>query len=92
MKKRFTQWLSLARAVVITLVFAACGNGEEIVYMGVSEYIMTFRINHAKELLLNSSLKVNEISTLCGFNDYNYFTKVFKNKTSYSPRAYRKKN
>lgn len=60
--------------------------------MGVSEYIMTFRINHAKELLLNSSLKVNEISTLCGFNDYNYFTKVFKNKTSYSPRAYRKKN
>ena len=60
--------------------------------MGVSEYIMKFKIERAKELLSTTNLKVNEISILCGFNDYNYFSKVFKNKTKYSPLIFRNKN
>lgn len=60
--------------------------------MGVGEYILFMKINHAKYLLDTTFLKVNEIATKCGFNDYNYFTKVFKLKTSISPTKYRKKN
>ena len=68
MKKRFTQWLSLALAVVITLVFAACGNGEEIVYMGVREYIINsddvLRLNAETSQESLDALKVGDTVTL----------------------------
>lgn len=65
---------------------------KEVYKSGVSEYILSIKIKHAKNLIIQNKLKIHEIATLCGFNDYNYFTKVFKNKTGLSPREFKKQS
>lgn len=65
---------------------------KETYKLGVSEYILSLKITNAKNLIIQNKLKIHEIATLCGFNDYNYFTKVFKNKTGFSPRKFKKLN
>lgn len=58
---------------------------------GITQYIRKNRIRRAEELLGQSDKKVAEIAELVGFSDYNYFTKVFKKETGFTPRDYRKK-
>ena len=48
------------------------------------------RIQKAKELLRDESLSVEAIAEQVGYNDYFYFTKVFKKNTGISPSKYRK--
>ncbi len=56
------------------------------------EYITNLRLKNAKNLLEQEFFhSMQEISAECGFNDYFYFSKVFKSKYSLSPRDYRKK-
>ncbi len=64
---------------------------KEMYKTGVSEYILSLKITRAKDLISQNELKIHEIATLCGFNDYNYFTKVFKSKTGFSPREFKKR-
>jgi AraC-like DNA-binding protein/ligand-binding sensor protein len=52
-------------------------------------YINSFRIRAAKELLLDSSTPLAEISSLAGFEDQSYFTKVFKKATGVTPGKFR---
>lgn len=61
-------------------------------YMGISptKYIIKLRIQQAMELLLNSDLSIQEVSARCGYNDYNFFTKIFKSQLGCSPTEYRK--
>lgn len=54
-----------------------------------SDYIKDRRINYSKILLKNTSLNINEIAEDCGFNESNYYSKVFKDKTGISPTNYR---
>lgn len=56
---------------------------------GFNEYLTQMRITKAIELLLNTRYSIMEISHLCGFNDSNYFTTVFKKTTGFSPRNFR---
>lgn len=60
--------------------------------MGVSpqKYIASLKIESAKELLLNSSLIIEQVAFKTGFNDPNYFTRFFKKETGYTPAAFRK--
>lgn len=55
-----------------------------------SEYISSKRIQKAKELLADDSLSIEQIAEQTGYNDYFYFTKVFKKNTGISPSKYRK--
>ena len=43
------------------------------------------RIEKAKELLAQTTLKVYEISEKVGFTDYHYFLKIFKKITGFVP-------
>jgi len=52
-------------------------------------YLTQLRIKKAKQLLLNSSLTVSEISQLIGYDDSNYFSRVFKRVTGFPPSLYR---
>ena len=52
-------------------------------------YINQLRINHAKDLLLKSDIKVKEIAFRCGFTDQNYFSRKFKELVGASPRLYK---
>lgn len=58
--------------------------------LSFSEYITSKRIQRAKELLRDETLSVEVIAEMTGYNDYFYFTKVFKKTTGISPSKYRK--
>lgn len=55
-----------------------------------SEYIAARRIQNAKELLKDENLSVAQVAEMTGYNDYFYFTKVFKKMVGLSPSKYRK--
>ena len=57
---------------------------------GLGEYVLNRKIDYAKNLLKNQAIRIGEVSEKVGFSDYNYFTRVFRQKTGISPRAYRK--
>lgn len=56
------------------------------------EYLISYRLNEAKKLLLNSELPVTEICYQCGFSDSSYFGKVFRRAYGVTPRKYRTHN
>lgn len=47
------------------------------------------RIEKAAELLTKSTFSIKEIASQCGYEDQNYFSKVFYNKYHMSPSSYR---
>ena len=57
---------------------------------GILEYITTERIEAAKKLLVETNIPVKEIAALVCYQDYAYFTRVFKKETGISPKQYRK--
>ena len=52
-------------------------------------YLLQLRIKHACALLTETTLSMAEISSRCGFNDPNYFARIFKKYISVSPNSYR---
>lgn len=53
--------------------------------------ILDRRIEAAKEYLMNTDMKTYEICGAVGIEDAGYFSKMFKKKTGFSPKDYRKK-
>lgn len=60
--------------------------------MSPINYIISVRITFAQEMLNNSTLSISEIAYASGFNDSNYFSKIFKKNKGVSPRQYRKEH
>lgn len=54
-----------------------------------NKYLTLLRIAKAQEMLLYSNRRITDISTICGFEDQSYFTKVFKKATGLTPFHYR---
>jgi YesN/AraC family two-component response regulator len=57
-----------------------------------NEYLTQTRIAKSRLLLINTTLKIREISAKSGFIDNNYFCKVFKLINECTPMEYRKIN
>ncbi|WP_162463354.1 response regulator transcription factor [Paenibacillus psychroresistens] len=55
------------------------------------EYLINFRVEKAKELLLGTYLKSYEISEKVGFEDHSHFSRTFKKWTGLSPRDFRRR-
>ncbi len=53
-----------------------------------TKYIQQYRVDKAKELLLSSSLPVEDIATAVGFANSSYFCKVFKSVTGLTPSEF----
>lgn len=53
-------------------------------------YIQNVRLTQASHLLSNTDLSVQNISTMVGIPDANYFIKLFKREYSMTPNQYRK--
>ena len=60
--------------------------------MGTSiiDYLLGERVAEAKKLLIEGSLSLSEVAQMTGFEDSNYFARVFKKRTGYTPTAYKK--
>lgn len=54
-----------------------------------SEYLTRVRINHSRELLEESRLSVNEISSIVGYSSPSYYSAAFKKLIGVSPNKYR---
>lgn len=57
-----------------------------------SEYINICRLNNAAQLLVSSDTPVMEIALDTGFQNFSYFSKVFKKRYNMTPQKYRKEN
>lgn len=53
-----------------------------------TRYIQQYRVDRAKELLVNSTSSVEEIAVAVGFANSSYFCKVFKTITGMTPSEY----
>lgn len=58
--------------------------------LGVSpiEFVISEKIKCAKKLLQNPSIQINEVCYLSGFEDANYFTRLFKKYEGITPKQY----
>lgn len=61
-------------------------------YTGYSpnDYLILLRVEHAKSLLLSTTIPANKIAHMSGFRDVNNFTNLFKKKTGITPGEFRK--
>lgn len=62
---------------------------RQLGHMTLADYITWVRVERAKFMLKKYDFRLTEVATRCGFQDVNYFYRVFKNKTSYTPSDYR---
>ena len=55
---------------------------------GFSDFLTEIRIERAKELLVEPGASVKLVSAACGYPDPNYFARLFKKATGYTPSAF----
>lgn len=55
-----------------------------------AEYVLSCRISHAKALLVEAELSMEEIACQSGFSSQSYFNFCFKQQTGQTPLQYRK--
>nr|WP_288974046.1 helix-turn-helix domain-containing protein [uncultured Blautia sp.] len=58
---------------------------------GFSEYLNKIRVEKAKDLLKEQRITMQETAERVGYSNGAYFTRIFKNLTGMSPKAFQKK-
>jgi AraC-like DNA-binding protein len=67
-----------------------CHLFKQLTGKSTGDYINQLRINNALTLLRESDLNITEIAMASGFNDTNYFCRIFKKYRKVSPSQFRK--
>ncbi|MCD8197639.1 MAG: helix-turn-helix domain-containing protein [Lachnospiraceae bacterium] len=62
----------------------------EYAHENLVTYLNTYRVNMARDLLLNSQILIKDIGFKTGFNTVQNFNRVFKKTTGMTPNEYRK--
>ena len=60
--------------------------------MSPIEFILNEKIKYAKKLLSNPKINIAEVSYATGFEDYNYFIRLFKKYEGVTPKQYQLMN
>ena len=92
--QHFTQKLSLKQicgdlnigTTKLCTIAKEMSGGHSLTWM-----LAGIRVSEAEKLLLSTDLPISEIAAMAGYEDYNYFTKVFRQHTGMTPLRYRKK-
>lgn len=61
---------------------------KEEMHISFTEYLNMVRIEAAKDLMQRGEIKAKELYKKVGYNNYNYFIKVFKRVTGFTPLAF----
>jgi len=72
-------------------VYHFCRLFKKLTGYSFHNYLRSVRIVEAIKLLLSKDLSVKEIAFMVGYNDVNFFVRVFKKETGMPPDKYRKK-
>lgn len=59
--------------------------------MNFTKYLIAYRMERAKELLLYTEIKINEIADCVGYNDTSYFIHTFRKSYHMTPEQFRTK-
>lgn len=65
---------------------------KRITGSNLSDTIASVRMERAKELLADSSMKIHEIAASIGFENAGYFTRFFRKHAGMGPQEYRNQN
>ena len=90
-RKHYTTELSMqdvARAMNYSEAYF-CKLFKQCFRVNFSAWLNQFRVEKAKEMLLDTRLSIREVSLACGYTDANYFARVFKRITGKTPSEYR---
>lgn len=63
---------------------------KEVTTKSPMQYILGIRISNAVSLLESTDYNVTEISTIIGYDNPLYFSRIFKKQKGISPSDYRK--
>ena len=63
---------------------------KKITGSSLGSYIIEKRVERAKELLSEGSLTVSEVAFAVGYDNFTYFSRLFKNKVGIMPKEYKK--
>jgi two-component system response regulator YesN len=55
---------------------------------GFSDFLIEYRIERAKEMLLEPEASIKQVSVACGYSDPNYFSRLFKKVTGVTPSSF----
>lgn len=55
----------------------------------MGNYILDVKVEKAKEMLKGADMTVSEVSLAVGYDNFSYFSKLFKDRTGVSPKEYR---
>jgi two-component system response regulator YesN len=58
--------------------------------INIKDYINQYRLEEAKMMLAQSDKKISDIAIEVGFDNFSYFTTLFKKNTGMAPNDYRK--
>lgn len=83
--KDISEHVQLSTSYVCTLFKSETGST-------LNQYITEYRIEKAKELLLDPRNRIGDISKGVGYADGNYFGKTFKKQVGMTPSEFREKN
>jgi len=93
MQQNHTEDLSLSQVAkaVNTSTFYFCKLFKKVTGINFTDYLSRLRIEKAKNLLLNTNLRISEIAYEVGFQSLTHFNRVFKKLLGQSPTEYRDK-
>ncbi len=88
----FTQDVSLDQMAEMLYVskYHFCHLFKEETGKTLKEYVNDLRINRAVDLLSSTDMSMTGIADVCGFNDSNYFSRVFRQVMGVSPSAFKR--
>lgn len=61
-------------------------------HCGIYEYVLQVRMEHARDLLLNPEIKIQDIAQKVGYADNHYFSKAFRTYYGVAPSAFRQEH
>ena len=64
---------------------------ERELHMTPVEYIKSYRIQRARQMLADTQTPITEIGYACGLGNPSYFGRIFRELTGYTPLEYRRK-
>ena len=63
---------------------------KQLVGIAPYQYLMQQRVERAKQLLKQQAISISDIALDCGFANQTHLTKVFRQMTGVTPKAYQK--